>query len=1034
MNVTGLPRAVAALGLLSLLPAGGPAADAPRPKKVVLVAGAPDAGHPAGTHEYAKSVRFLQYCLAHSPNLTGVTAEAHFNGWPRDDSTLAMADTIVLITSGADRREQDHPLLVADRLQQVGKQMKRGCGLVTIHWTVFLPNDKAGEQILDWVGGYFDYQSGPPPRRWLGDIQHVTAMVKPGTPDHPICRGIKPFEVREEFYYRLRFRPDDRRRKPILLAPIPGEKEEQVVAWAVERADGGRGFGFTGGHYFDNWKLDPFRKLVLNAIAWTAHADVPDGGVESSPPVGDAAWTPPPKPGKVAAWERETDADWVDGRLRQMDTGPVFNATAVYPSWAGKAMAFKATAIKVGAGVAAGVLFDRNQLRLAAGWTGGFLTHSDRRFGLLNTPTPAGPVSFTSSPAPGWAGPDGGWATSTPATAPLPRAWAKYKGLYLHGDRVALAYTVGGADVLDAPWAESGDGGMVFTRAVEVGPSPKPLTMLACDLPAEATLQTSETGVPVAAVRTGDTWTAVALVAETCDAALSLVNKTRAVVAVPAADRPRRFTLLLWRGTDLPAFVRRAKAGPPPADLPALTKPGPSRWTQPVVTHGSVAGNTAPFVADTLTVPFDNPYRALMFLSGVDFLPNGDLAVCTAHGDVWLVRGVDEKLDRLTWKRFATGLYQPLGLKVVDGKIHVLERGQLTRLHDFDGDGEADFYENVNNDWHTGAGEHSYDTCLETDPAGNFYFFKTGDPHTPTGGCLLRVTKDGSAAEVFATGFRHPIGLSVSPEATVTGADQEGNWMPATRIDVYRRGGFYGDMRAHHRPTPPATYDPPLLWLPREADNSAGGQVWVPPGRFGPLAGQLLHLSYGRCKLFALLPQEVNGQQQAGAVDLGLEFESGVMRGRFRPHDGYLYVAGLRGWQTTARQDGCLQRVRYTGQPLGRPVGLAVYGDGVRLTFAEPLDRAATADPARYHVEQWNYRWTEEYGSKHWSIERPDREGVDEVVVEATEVAADGRGVFLRLKGGVRPVMQMKVSYRLASAAGAAVSGAVYNTVHATAR
>src|SRR5262249_57819561 len=171
-----------------------------------------------------------------------------------------------------------------------------------------------------------------------------------------------------------------------------------------------------------------------------------------------------------------------------------------------------------------------------------------------------------------------------------------------------------------------------------------------------------------------------------------------------------------------------------------------------------------------------------------------------------------------------------------------------------DGDGEADFYENLNNDWHTGAGQHSYDTCLETDPQGNFYFFKTGDPETPTGGCLMRVTPDGKEASVFATGFRHPIGLGMSPAGVLSGADQEGNWMPATRIDLYQKGGFYGDMRTHHRAKAPEFYDPPLLWLPREIDNSAGGQVWAPEGKFGPLSGHLLHLSYGRCKMFLVLP------------------------------------------------------------------------------------------------------------------------------------------------------------------------------------
>src|SRR5207253_9778516 len=165
---------------------------------------------------------------------------------------------------------------------------------------------------------------------------------------------------------------------------------------------------------------------------------------------------------------------------------------------------------------------------------------------------------------------------------------------------------------------------------------------------------------------------------------------------------------------------------------------------------------------------------------------------------------------------------------------------------------------------------------------------------------------DGSAAEIYCTGVRHPIGLGMSPSGVVTGADQEGNYMPATRIDVYRRGGFYGDLRAHHRPISPTMFDPPLVWLPREADPSAGGQVWVPPNQWGPHAGECLHFSWGRCRLLRLFREQVDGQWQGAAIDLGLFFLSGSKCGRFGP-DGNLYVAGLNGWQTAARRDGCLQ-------------------------------------------------------------------------------------------------------------------------------
>jgi type 1 glutamine amidotransferase len=270
----------------------GPAAESPvPPRKIVLIAGPLDAGHPRGSHEYEKSVQLLKQCLDSSPNVRGLQTETHTNGWPSRPATLDSADTIVLITSGSDRRAQDHPLLVGDHADVIEKQMRRGCGLVMIHWTTFAPTGAMGDKVLEWTGGFFDYESGADhPQHWLSRIQHVTVTAKPGAPDHPICRGLEPFQVRDEFYYRIRFRQNDPRLKPILLAPIPGEAADQVVAWAVERKDGGRGFGFTGGHYFDNWQSEHFRRLALNAIVWTARAEVPAGGVQSErPPVDSPA-------------------------------------------------------------------------------------------------------------------------------------------------------------------------------------------------------------------------------------------------------------------------------------------------------------------------------------------------------------------------------------------------------------------------------------------------------------------------------------------------------------------------------------------------------------------------------------------------------------------------------------------------------------------------------------------------------------------------------------------------------------------------
>ncbi|HEX4606691.1 MAG TPA: DUF6797 domain-containing protein [Urbifossiella sp.] len=686
---------------------------------------------------------------------------------------------------------------------------------------------------------------------------------------------------------------------------------------------------------------------------------------------GLADWTP--RPVGKEPWERATDKDWVDPRFRQMDTGPVLNCTMDYPLGAGRQRVFKASVVRFPDGKG-GAVFDRSTCQLAADWTDGYLQHSDRRFGLLNTPTPIGKVLYASPSGPGWAAPDGSWVPLPGRfTAPLPKEWVKYRGYYLNGDQAVWSYTVGGVEVLETIGSVGPGAGVSLSRGVWVGPSDKPLVFR---------------------------------------------GPEGRVVTVPAGREPRRYR---FAGSQQ---IREA------VDLKSFTRPGPKRWGKPIVTKLDRGSDAGPFAVDTLTIPYQNRFGALFFCTGVDFLPDGRVAMCTCHGDVWLVT-VNEAAGTCSWQRFATGLYHPLGLKVVDGKVVVLERGQLTRLHDNNADGEADFYECLCNDWHTGGGEHSYDTCLETDPDGNFYFFKTGDTETPSGGTLIKVAKDGSKAETFSTGFRHPIGMGMSPTGILTGADQEGNWMPATRIDEYKKGGFYGDMRAHHRPTPPKTYDPPLCWLPREVDNSAGGQVWVPEKTFGPLAGLPLHLSFGRCRAFVLLRQELgNGLVQGGVAPLDMHFLSGSCRGRFHPTDGNLYVCGLNGWQTAAKADGSLQRVRPTGKPLDVPVAMAVEGDAIKLTFTRPLSPRAVADLTHFQGSCWNYLWSGEYGSKRWRVSEPG-EGVDAVPVRSASLSADGKTVTIRFEP-LRRVMQMHVGYNLAAADGRPVVGSVYLTIHST--
>jgi type 1 glutamine amidotransferase len=251
-----------------------------RPKKIVLIAG--EKSHAAGYHEYIKTVRLLKTMLDHS-NAKGIKTEMHLQGWPQHPATLEDADLILFISDGRDGPlYSEVPFMTPERMPVMERQMKRGCGFSVIHFSTFAP-DATGEKILEWGGGYFDWQDEAGQRNWYSAIKTVAGSILLPAAGHPVLNGVKPFKMKDEFYYNIRFREQDSRLKAIVEVPeLEGSADKgNVTAWTVERADGGRGFSTTMGHYYDNWQNPDFRKLVLNGIVWAAKATVPEKGVEA---------------------------------------------------------------------------------------------------------------------------------------------------------------------------------------------------------------------------------------------------------------------------------------------------------------------------------------------------------------------------------------------------------------------------------------------------------------------------------------------------------------------------------------------------------------------------------------------------------------------------------------------------------------------------------------------------------------------------------------------------------------------------------
>lgn len=683
-----------------------------------------------------------------------------------------------------------------------------------------------------------------------------------------------------------------------------------------------------------------------------------------------------------------------------MESGPILSSSLQTPA----GLALKSIAIRVGNHGEGAVCFDAGQLNLKAGWIGGFLQKSPKRFGIIEMPRLDGEIVFESADGPAWA-----------------NATARYRGLYLHGSRVLLSYEVGNMPVLDLPWIESHADLKIFSRTLELGPTPAPHRLTLANAKSNQITLASGASWTQALWHQGKKVTVVRL----SGANVELVRLDKGVLAAifPAHPQTQRVKVFIWSGdpTRLADFQTHSDLAGRPEDLSVLAKPGPRRWRETITTRGNVGRGPGPFIIDTLTLPYENPWRALFFVSGHDFFSNGDAAICTLHGDVWRVSGLDDRLESLRWTRLATGLFQPLGLRIVNDLVHVIGRDQITRLQDFNDDGEADFYENFHNAIQTSDGGHDFVACLESDRAGNFYYVD------PLG--LHRVSPNGASQETLAAGWRNPNGLSISPDGAITVSPQEGEWTPASLISEVKPGGWYGYGGPKVTNDRPLGYDPPLCWIPRYLDNSSGGEVWVPRDRWGALGGQLLHLSYGRCQSMLVLRDVADGPAQGAIVPLKGRFLSGIMRGRFRPQDGHLYVSGLKGWVTSALRDGCLQRVRYTGEKLSLPVAFRVQRNGLRLTFSEPLDRAWANDSENYGLEQWNYRYAAEYGSKEYSVLRSEVEGHDPVELRRATLLEDGRTVFLEV-ADLKPAMQFQVQYNLADKDGATVRGKLIATIN----
>ncbi|HEX2860729.1 MAG TPA: DUF6797 domain-containing protein [Lacunisphaera sp.] len=675
------------------------------------------------------------------------------------------------------------------------------------------------------------------------------------------------------------------------------------------------------------------------------------------------------------------------------------------------------------------VLFDQELLRVAAVWrippgqspvserTMAQISYHDPRAKVFSEhPQPTGPLLLVTPMLPGAAQNPAGLASDPRppnrsgdlGRGALPDAQARFEGVQLAGGTAVLRYRVGTTRVQE--WFETRGSGTSarLLRHFEIAAHAAPLHF--------ALGRKADGALPAISANLGTV-------------ALAEFNGQLVATVGPAADL-QRFTLTLLLG-DAERAPPPGPAPPPPAALAELRWPG-SATVAPLL--GKVRQNG--WVLDQVPVPEVNPWKRRIRPADLAFVSDDVAAVVTYDGDVWQVSGLaDPALGNVTWRRFAAGLHEPLAIAAPrGGAVQVWTKNGLVRLHDTDANGEADWFENFNDHVIQSQSTRSFPLDMAVGPDGSTYVsqggivdssgIRAGGTGTPHAGAIIRISPDGRASSVFAHAAREPF-LTVHPRTgMVTGTDQQGHFIPASVSYLIREGDNFGF------PTDtPEKLTPPLVWIPHAQDTSSASQVWTPATGFGAWSDRLLHLSYGRGRLFVITPDLAAPVPQGAAIPLGLETDLPLLHGRTPAGGGAVWFAGFQIWGTRTKTMWALGRLRPDpDSPIVSPVAARSNAHGVILEFARPLDPASVT-PSHVGARAWDYRRSAEYGSGYFTLDN-NLPGTTPQGASQTVLSADGRSVFIHLPA-MAPAMQLEVRHNFRFAdGGPAAPGYAYFTVH----
>ncbi len=453
------------------------------------------------------------------------------------------------------------------------------------------------------------------------------------------------------------------------------------------------------------------------------------------------------------------------------------------------------------------------------------------------------------------------------------------------------------------------------------------------------------------------------------------------------------------------------EGGSPPR-TPEVPSAFAARWKQPVETRLREAEKSGPgWALDRLPLPEGNPWKRRVRPADIVFLSPERAAVVTFEGDVWRV---DLAGQRARWTRFAGGLCEPLAIGQVKGVIQVFTRNGIVRLHDLNGDGEADFYENHSSLIRQTVGTRGYPLDMEVDEEGRTWCSVGGivtddrgltnraseNPHV---GAIVEIAPDGREIRMVSSHAREPFFGRDPVTGRMAMTEQQGHWVPSSGSFPVTEGANFG-----YGVQNDAVVARPAVWIPHDQDTSSASPLWLRDTAFKAWEGGLLQLSYGTGRLFLVRHGEGWPAKEGAVIPLEIETGMPVLHGRAHPADGSIWLAGFRIYDSRAPELEALARLRATGEPLAAPVDARVVKEGLIVSFGSELDPASVS-PEAVQAKEWQYRRSPGYGSPRFR--RDGQQGVDAVATGGVFLSKDRKSAFVHIPD-LKPTMQLELSHR----------------------